>query len=296
MNTITRATLAALTGYSIFGFSFLFSKVALEHAEPFTLLSIRFLLAFLVLNLLLFTGKLRISLRGKPVGKLLLLGLIQPVAYFICESYGIAMTSTSFSGVMIGAAPVVGLVFDAVFLKERYTALQAACTAASVVGVALTTTGGMGTFSLAGFLFLVGAMVSTAVFAVFSRSIAGEFSAVERTYVMFALGSAVFTAIALFRNRGNLSALTAPLALPSFWVSVLYLAVASSVCAFLLINYALTSLSAGRTMIFSNFTTVISILAGIFIMGDDFSPVQLLGMAVITLSVFGVSKPAPAAK
>ena len=33
----------------------------------------------------------------------------------------------------------------------------------------------------------------------------------------------------------------------------------------------------------------ISVLAGIFILGDSFTPVQLLGIAVILLSVFGVS-------
>ena len=42
-------------------------------------------------------------------------------------------------------------------------------------------------------------------------------------------------------------------------------------------------------MIFANFTTVISVLAGIFIMGDHFVPTQLLGIAIITWSVFGVS-------
>ena len=71
----------------------------------------------------------------------------------------------------------------------------------------------------------------------------------------------------------------------------------SSVGAFLLINYSLNHISAGRTLIFSNFTTVISILAGIFILGEQFSLMQLLGIVIITVSVFGVSyQKEPAAK
>ena len=76
MRGTAKATLAGLLGYSIFGFSFLFSKIALETAAPFVLLAARFLLAFLALNLLLLTPSAQLSLRGKPLKLLLLLGLV----------------------------------------------------------------------------------------------------------------------------------------------------------------------------------------------------------------------------
>ena len=116
-NKTTIATLAALAGYSIFGFSFLFSKTALNLTTPFVLLAVRFLAAFLLLNILVLVGVIKLDLKGKPIKMLLVLGLVQPVLYFICESYGIAMTTASFSGVMIGLVPVGGLVFDMIFMK-----------------------------------------------------------------------------------------------------------------------------------------------------------------------------------
>ena len=61
MDLNKKAILAALMGNIIFGFSFLFSSVALEHAQPFVLLSIRFILAFLVLSLVLRFSKDRKS-------------------------------------------------------------------------------------------------------------------------------------------------------------------------------------------------------------------------------------------
>ena len=67
------------------------------------------------------------------------------------------------------------------------------------------------------------------------------------------------------------------------------MAVVFSVCAVLLINFAMNYISVAKASLFSNFTTVISVLAGIFIMKDSFSPVQLAGIVIITLSVFGVS-------
>ena len=121
MNRQTKmALLATMTGNSIFGFSFMFSRLALAEASPFTMLMYRFILAFFGLNLLaLWTMKgrkakstgsaedfLRFDLRGKPVLPLLALGVVQPVIYFLCESYGIAMTNASFSGVIIALVPI----------------------------------------------------------------------------------------------------------------------------------------------------------------------------------------------
>ena len=291
MTKQTKATLAAMLGYSIFGFSFLFSKLALEMASPFILLAVRFVAAFLVMNILRLTGLVQVSLKGKPVGLLMMMGLVHPVIYFICETYGIAMTTAAFSGIMIGMAPVFGLIFGVLFLKERCSALQVVFTVCSVIGAAMTTTGGVGKVPAAGFFLLLGALICSSLLPILSRKIADHFSAFERTYVMFAFGSITFTAIALLQNAGDLTAITEPLSQGKFWISILYLAVASSVVAFLSINYSATHIPAGRTIVFSNCVPVISVLAGIFIMGDSFTAVQLLGIAVIVISVFGVSYP-----
>jgi drug/metabolite transporter (DMT)-like permease len=190
---------------------------------------------------------------------------------------------------MIGTVQIIGLVLGILFLKEKCSFLQRFFTVLSVLGVYLTTSGGFGNVSAKGFFLLFGAALSAALFTILSRKTSEHFSAFERTYVMFLLGSAVFIPLALFEQRNDPGLILKPLSEPLFWVSVLYLAVVSSVCAFLLINFSLNHIPAGRALIFSNFTTVISVLAGIFIMGDRFSASQLLGIAVITLSVFGVS-------
>ena len=285
----TLGILAALAAYTTFGFSYIFSKIALEVTTPFVLLSVRFIVAFLTLNLIVLSGKVKLNLKGKPIRYLLLLGLVQPVAYFICENYGLNMTSASYSGVILGMVPMSGLILGRVFLKEKVTVFQTVCAVCSVFGVALTAAGDPESFSLLGTLLLIGAVFAGPLFNVISRSIADRFTAFERTYVMFALGCVVFTAMALLQNRKDLSVILVPLKVPSFWVAVLYLAVLSSVCAFLCLNFAMNHVSVSKTTIFSNFSTVITVLSGIFILGDSFTPVQIVGVVVILLSVFGVS-------
>ena len=77
--------LAALTAATIFGMSFMFSKMALATAAPTVLLAFRFTVAVAAMSLVIalnaLVGKVRgkprfaFSLKGKPVGKLLPQGL-----------------------------------------------------------------------------------------------------------------------------------------------------------------------------------------------------------------------------
>ena len=82
----TLSLVFALLAAVIFGMSFMFSKLALEVAKPTVLLAFRFITAFAAMSLVIgvnaLVGKLRgrplfaFSLKGKPIGSLILLGLI----------------------------------------------------------------------------------------------------------------------------------------------------------------------------------------------------------------------------
>lgn len=289
MKRSTLGVLAALAAYTIFGFSYLFTKVALEVTTPFVLLSARFIVAFLTMNLIVLTGKVKLDLKGKPIRYLMLLGLVQPVAYFICENYGLSLTSASYSGIIMGMVPVSGLILGRLLLKEQVTVFQTVCALCSVLGVALTAAGGPESFSLLGTLLLIGSVFAGPLFNVISRSIADKFTAFERTYVMLGFGCVVFTVMALLQNRKDLSAIMVPLKTPGFWVAVLYLSVVSSVCAFLCLNFAMNHINVSATTLLSNFSTPITVLSGILILHERFTPVQLIGVVIILVSVFGVS-------
>ena len=84
-------TLAAIIGNAIFGFSFMFSRIALGVTTPFVMLTYRFMLAFVLLNVVaLWSAKirkpaqvqgddvdwLRFELKGRPVLPLLLMGIV----------------------------------------------------------------------------------------------------------------------------------------------------------------------------------------------------------------------------
>ncbi len=285
--------LFAFLGYAIFGFSFIFSKQALGVATPFVLLAVRFTVAFLILNCLVLTGKFRISLKGKNIKLLLLLGIFQPIIYFICENYGVKLSATSFVGTILALVPVISLVFGMVFLREKVWPFQVFCALVSVIGVFFTTLGqDSGSINWTGLVLLLGAVCAASMFNVLSRKISEEFTAFERTYVMFALGCVIFTGIALVQCRENMpEMLLIPMANAQFWVSVIFLAGVSSVGAFLMLNHAMTYLDVAKASIFANITTIISIAAGVVILKESFGIYQVLGSVIIIASVYGVNRP-----
>ena len=286
-------SLCALAANIIFGFSFLFSKVALGFAHPLIILAIRFTVAFAVLNILWLFRIIKLDFRGKPKKKILLMAIAQPLLYFIFELYGINSTSSAISGVIISLVPVAVLMLSTVFLKEKPTASQVLFSLLSlgaITAISILSNNG-GKSSLWGILLLLGAVICAAVFNILSRSESKHYSPFERTYMMFLVGTVGFNIIAVAGLGGNyVTELCTAVCSPPLWGAIAYLSVFSSVAAFMLYNYSTSQISAVRSASFSNIITVVSVLAGILILKETLSVPQLVCCALIIIGVFGVNK------
>ena len=286
-------SLAALVANIIFGFSFLFSKVALGYANPLIILAVRFTVAFLVLNILWLFGIVKLNLKGKPKKKLILMALAQPLLYFIFELYGIEKSSSALSGVIISLVPVAVILLSTFVLKERPTLKQilfSVLSLSAVIVISLLSNDG-GNNSLIGIILLLGAVVCAAVFNILSRSESERFTPFERTYMMFLIGTIGFNIIALVTLRENFfSELTVAVSSLEFWGSKGYLSVLSSIAAFMLYNYSTSVISSVRAASFSNIITVISVFAGLIILKENLSVPQINCSFLIIIGVFGVNK------
>ena len=285
-----KAIIAALIGNTIWGFSFMASKVGLSTAPVILLLSHRFLLAFLVMSLLRLTPFGACRFRGKPLLPLLLLGLLEPVIYFFGEQYGILHSSTIFSGVMIALIPIVSTLAAIPVLGEKPTLGQLLCSLLSVcgvIGIGLITKGS-GSLDWIGVVALLVAVFSAVAYTLLNRSISSRYTPFERTYFMLGMGAVFFTALALISVRGDLSAYVQPFEERSYLLSILYLAVCCSVTSYFLISYVITRLSVARTTVFANLTTAVSVFAGAVFLHEPFSLLGLFCCAVILFGIYGV--------
>lgn len=256
-------------------------------------MAVRFTVAFAVLNLLWLCGIVKLNFKGKNIKKIILMAIMQPLLYFIFELYGINSTSSAISGVIISLVPVAVILLSSTLLKEKPTPLQIGCAGISLIAVAtisiLSNDGNQS--KIIGILLLLGAVVCAAFFNILSRGESSKFTPFERTYMMFLIGSVGFNIIAIASLRQRfVGELVATAVEPTFWGAIGYLAIISSIVAFMLYNYATTKISAVRASSYSNVITVVSVLAGLFIMKEQLSLPQLICCAVIIAGVWGVNK------
>ncbi|AYO29970.1 DMT family transporter [Biomaibacter acetigenes] len=288
------ALLAGLGVAFIFGFSFLFTKEGLDVLAPFHLLGLRFGLAVAIFVVLRLTGLVKIDLKGKNLSMLLLLSVIEPVVYFICETNGIKMTSSSETGMMIAMVPVVTTLLGIAFLDEKPSPAQMGFILLSVAGVVFIVAmkGNMEIGkNLIGTFVVLGAVVCAGTYNVLSRKLSLQFSPVEITYVMMWVGAIVFNGISVVQHisQGNLQQYFAPLGNLKAVVSIVYLGFLSSVVAYFLLNFMLSKLEAARSSVFTNLATVFSIIAGVTLGHEPFYWFNVVGGIMILLGVWGTN-------
>jgi drug/metabolite transporter (DMT)-like permease len=276
----------------IFGFSFLFSKNALDVIGVFDLLFLRFLTAAVTMTILKIFGIIKIDLKGKPIKPLILVAVFQPVLYFTMENTGLKYTASSQAGIMMAFIPVLVTLLAWIVLKEEVTKYQIAFIIVSVSGVLLTAIGS-GNLSeggeLKGILFILCAVASASLYNIFSRKASKTFTPYEITFFMMWVGTLVFGTVFVVQglSRGEIN-IFHRLTFPAV-ISILYLGILSSVVAFLLSNYNLSKLKASQSSVFANLTTVVSVIAGITIRNESFGALKIIGAIMIIIGVWGTN-------
>ena len=291
---------AAVATELLYGSSFVFTKGAVEVLTPAALLAWRFVGALAVLGALAATRIVRLTLTRRTVRPLLLLALFQPLLYYAAETLGVQRTTASEAGILIAIIPVGVLVASWLVLGRPPSRRQAAGILVTFVGVLATVLAGGVAAGLdaVGYLFLLGAVASYSLYAVFAERDT-ESTNLDKTFAMVAVGAVVFSVLAAAEaaGRGTLAQLvTLPAAHPELIAGIAYLAVGSSIGAFFCQAVAIAHLGSNRYSTFIGLSTVAALVAAAIVLGERLAPLQFVGGAVILLGVYvaNAATPAPA--
>lgn len=289
-NGLIIGSLCAIGCEVLYGVSYIFTKQATDNASVLSLLGWRFLLAFLVMSLFVVLGIIKVNLKRKSLKPLLLVALFSPVIYFIGETIGISNTTASESGIFLACIPVASLIASTVILHKKPTRLQVTGILITLGGVLVTVlaVGISSSFSITGYIFLMVAVVSYALYCVFVDK-APDYTGIEITYMMLVAGAVVFVILAFIEAAiGNdvKNLITLPIRNKDFLVAVLYQSLGCSVLAFFLSNVAIARIGVNRTSSFIGVATVVSIIAGALILKEQFTVFQVVGAVLIIIGVY----------
>jgi len=288
--------IAGILFATIFGFSFMFSKMVLDldsvDISPIGLIAYRFLVAIITFEILRAFKIVKIKLHKSQLKYLLLVALFQPILYFLFETYGLNMTSSGEAGMMIALIPIFVTILSSIILKEKPTFVQFLFILLSVSGVLFIQvfkSNDRLQVELVGFLLLLGAVLSAALFNIASRTASRALKPYELTYSMMLLGAVTFNILYVIELsiKSSFSTYFINMANISLILPILYLGIIASIGGFFLVNFALSKAPAHITSIYANLSTVVAVLAGAFILKENLYFYHYIGGLMIISGVYG---------
>lgn len=293
-NGVYLAYVGALINALIVGLSFLFTKTAIVLSNPLDALAFRFTVAFLTFTLLIVVKIVKVDLRLNSFYKLIPLTLFYPIAFFIFQAYGLKSVPSSEAGILFATIPILTTILASFFLKERTTAFQKVSIILSVFGVIFIFMMKGNNVSLSnwsGILLLLISCLSISCYSVLARTLTKTFKPLDITYFMLGIGFLFFSSIAIFKHLsdGNLKIMFIPWADLNFVVSILFLGIMASFVTSFLSNFILSKILASQMSVFSNLSTVISIIVGGVFVHEKIYAFHIIGSAFIIIGVMGTN-------
>ena len=288
MQPVNRPFLPYLTLFLavvFWGMSVVGTKIALADFSAFALVFLRFALASLFFIALMVKRGLP-SFSPKDHLKLFVLSLFQPWLYFICETFGVQMTTASKASLIIANIPVVVLILSILILRQKSSFVSITGIICSMLGVFLLISGDydlnwrQATVNTGDFL-LLGAVLSAAVYILIVNRLGTAFSPVDITAMQVIYGMIFFAPefIWTFSDTDwqsiSSSALTALLGLVLF----------ATIGAFLCYNYSLSRININKAAIVLNGVPLVTVLGAWFLLDEVLSPLQLLGGLIVIIGV-----------
>jgi drug/metabolite transporter (DMT)-like permease len=265
--------------------TYLAAKRALADLSPFEVALFRFSLAGAFYAGLWRWSGVRIARRDLlALAGLGLLGIPLNQGLFL---YGMSLTTPGHGALLYALSPVLVFLFARWRLGERATALKVAGVALAFAGVVVVLAGrgavglDVARRGLLGDLLVLVAVLAWSVFAVAGKPYAERYGVLASTGVAIAAGSAAYLPFGLALS--DLSAFGR--ASSGAWWSVLYLALAQSVMAYLLYYWALRRSEASRVAIWSNTQPVLAAALAWAIFGEAVTATFVAGGAMVIAGV-----------
>ncbi len=272
---------AMLAAVTLWGPSFVATKVALQELPPFTIAFLRFFVASCLLY-----PMWRISSRNNVLDRndrrrLFLGGLVGVTFYFVLCNLGLNFTTAGDAAMLMAAIPVICLLAETVWFRQAMPWRRGLGIIVSIIGVFMVirhapSLGG-GAQAL-GDLLVLAATLCWAAYTLIGRSLNRvpklALVAHQAFYGMLMLSPFALSEMGQWQKPSLVPCL-----------SILYLGLMCSAITYLLYNYSLKALAASQVSTFLNLVPVIGVLAAVILLGEQIEPIQIIGGGVILVGV-----------
>lgn len=268
-----------------FALSFVWFKQAVVSYGPLTIVFFRMGFSSAILLIITrLTGRLRLPDR-RDVRYLLLLAFFEPFLYFMCESYGLRLLSSTIGAVIVATIPLIAPIAGYLFYRERVTWRHLLGIGVSFGGVVLVIYEvGVGfTASPLGVLLQFGAVLAAVAYTVVLHRISDRLNNLSIIFYQNILAFVYFLPFWLiFEAKATWSTAFDPAAMGA----IVKLALFASTVAFLLFTYSIRHLGITKANMFVNMVPVFAALFARLVLGDPLTVTKVTGIAIVIAGLF----------
>jgi drug/metabolite transporter (DMT)-like permease len=258
----------------IWGMAFVAIRTADFQLTPINLTILRWLIASAgFLALAPFFGKPKQPVQRQHIPRILVVSLASVVGYHLSLNYAETIVSAGLAGLLISLGPIFVVVLSGLFLNEKIGKRLILALAAAMTGaIVLSLSAGLNFQEITGPLAVVLSAFLYSVFAVGSKPLVKEYGALP-TAIWVALIGTAFTLPLISMNFisqiQQLSTVT--------WLSVVYLALLSTVLANVILYLLIGNRSVSRLSIQLYIVPLVSLVGGIVLLGENVTIFTVLG-------------------
>lgn len=265
--------------------SFIWTRIAIDSFQPVTLISLRLLIASVLLFIVIASARKLQKIRWTDLKWFVLLAFFEPYLYYMGETYGLTMVESTLASVIVSTIPLFAPILAFFVLKERISMANILGIFVSLGGVVLVIYEPNGGFSAnpLGVTLLFLAVFAAICYSAILRKISSHYKTINIIFYQSIIGLFFFIPTFFVTDFGSLQQIVIT---RDAIVSLLMLSVFASVIAFVLFADVVRKIGVARSNVFVNLIPVFTAIFAKIFLNEDLNWLKAIGIVVVVAGLF----------
>jgi len=266
-------------------FSFIWTKIAIESFQPVTLVTLRLVIAVLLLYAYAKATKKFQYIKRADLKWFVLLAFFEPYMYYMGETYSLTMLNPTLVAVIVATIPLFAPLFAFLFLKEKISPVNILGIVVSLLGVMMVIYEpqvGVET-GFWGIILVFVAVFSAVFYAITLRKISSHYKTVNIILYQSIIGLFFFVPTFFVTDYATITDIKITY---KSLEALLMLAIFASVLAFVLFAGVVRKIGIAKTNVFVNLIPVFTAVFSWLLLGQQLGFNQWIGIVVVVSGLF----------